>query len=225
MHTSPVEIDALRTALLQRARELGVLTESATPSDDEIDGLLDVLLAREARVPAPTSEECRRYYDANPSRFTAGEIVEASHILVAVTAGCDVEALRRQAETLLHPVRADASRFAETAARFSNCPSGAQGGNLGQLQRGETVPEFEKALFGTEDTGVLPRLVNTRHGFHIVHIERRLPGRRIAFEAALAKIADYLSERVRAKAIEQYIRMLATAYDAPPAAASRASAA
>src|SRR5690348_14896653 len=89
METSRAEIDALRTALLQRARELGLLAESVTPSDEEMDGLLDVLLAREARVPSPTAGECRRYYDANAARFTAGEIVEASHILIAVTPGCD----------------------------------------------------------------------------------------------------------------------------------------
>jgi len=210
MESSGAEIDALRTALLRRARELGLVTESAMPPDEDIDGLLDVLLAREARVPEPTTEECRRYYQANQERFTAGEIVEASHILIAVTAGCDVEALRGQAETLLHQVRAEPLRFAEIAARFSNCPSAAQGGNLGQIQRGETVPEFEDALFGTGDTGVLPRLVNTRHGFHIIEVARHVGGRRIDFETALPKIADYLGERVRAKATEQYVRMLAT---------------
>ena len=210
MHSSPAEVDALRDALLERARELGLLPDAVTPSDEEIDGLLDVLLSRDGHIPTPTTEECRRYYDANPSRFTAGEIVEASHILIAVTPGCDVEAVRRQAETLLHQIRADASRFAPIAERFSNCPSGTQGGNLGQIQRGETVREFEEALFGTEDTGVLPRLVNTRHGFHIVHIERRLPGRRVDFETALPRIGDYLTQRVRAKAAEQYVRMLAT---------------
>jgi peptidyl-prolyl cis-trans isomerase C len=210
MQTSPAEIDALRAALLQRARELGLLAESVTPSDEEMDGLLDVLLAREARVPSPTAEECRRYYEANTARFTAGEIVEASHILIAVTPGCDVEALRGQAETLLHQLRADASQFAEIAARLSNCPSGAQGGNLGQIQRGETVREFEDALFGADDTGVLPRLVNTRYGFHIIEVARRVAGQHIDFETALPNIADYLSERVRAKAAEQYVRMLAT---------------
>ena len=80
MHTSPSEIDALRTALLQRARELGVLAEGAMPSDEDMDGLLDALLAREAHVPEPTTEECRRYYEANAERFTAGEIVEV-HLL------------------------------------------------------------------------------------------------------------------------------------------------
>ena len=209
MHTSPSEIDALRTALLQRARELGVLAEGAMPSDEDMDGLLDALLAREAHVPEPTTEECRRYYEANAERFTAGEIVEASHILVAVTPGCDIEALRRQAEALLGQVRGEPSRFAEIAAQFSNCPSGEHGGNLGQIQRGETVPEFERAVFSGGETGVLARLVNTRHGFHIVHVARRIPGRQIDFEAVLPRIADYLRERVRVKAAEQYVRMVA----------------
>jgi peptidyl-prolyl cis-trans isomerase C len=91
---------------------------------------------------------------------------------------------------------------------MSNCPSGAHGGSLGQVQRGDTVPEFERALFNG-GTGVLPRLVNTRYGFHIVHITRRVPGTSVPFEAVHAGIAAMLSERVRATAAEQYVRVLA----------------
>ena len=208
MHSSPAEVDALRDALLERARELGLLPDAVTPSDEEIDGLLDVLLSRDGHIPTPTTEECRRYYDANPSRFTAGEIVEASHILIAVTKGGDIDALRRQAEVLLDKVRAQPERFAEIASGFSNCPSGAEGGSLGQIQRGETVPEFEQALFGAAATGVLPRLVNTRHGFHVVCVARRVPGCRVAYDAVRPAIVRHLRERARAHAAAAYVRHL-----------------
>jgi len=64
---------------------------------------------------------------------------------------------------------------------MSNCPSGQQGGNLGQIGRGDTVPEFKKALFRLGPTGLLRELVKTRYGFHIVAIDRRIPGKDTAF--------------------------------------------
>ncbi|MDI9682739.1 peptidylprolyl isomerase, partial [Burkholderia cenocepacia] len=67
-------------------------------------------------------------------------------------------------------------RIERIARASSNCPSAEMGGSLGQLLRGDTVPEFEAALFDTDGIGVLPTLVNTRFGFHIVRIERRVPG-------------------------------------------------
>ena len=75
------------------------------------------------------------------------------------------------------------------------------------------MPEFEAALFEGNAAGVLPRLVNTRHGFHIVLVNRRIEGRQVPFELAAERIADYLSERVRKKALQQYIRLAAAAAD------------
>ncbi|HSQ02455.1 MAG TPA: peptidylprolyl isomerase, partial [Burkholderiales bacterium] len=112
-------------------------------------------------------------------------------------------------EATLKQVRANPSLFASLAARFSNCPSGANGGNLGQLQRSDTVPEFAAAVFDGDTTGVLPHLVHTRYGFHIVRVARRVRGVVLDFEAAKPLVADELHARVKVKAAEQYIRRLA----------------
>lgn len=71
------------------------------------------------------------------------------------------------------------------------------------------VPEFDKALFGTPATGVLPRLVQSRYGFHIVLIERRLPGRLLDFKLVHPQIAELLASRVQAQALMHYVRVLA----------------
>jgi peptidyl-prolyl cis-trans isomerase C len=70
------------------------------------------------------------------------------------------------------------------------------------------VPEFERAIFGAA-TGILPRLVNTRYGFHIVHVNRYVSGHVIAFDTVKADIERELTQRVRTKAAEQYVRLLA----------------
>ena len=193
---------AVRALLLARATAIGV---AGADEASRIEALLD----REVAMPEPTEEECHRFYDNHPEHFTAGELVAVRHILFAVVPGVPVDALARTAEKALVEVRADPERFAEIAKQFSNCPSGQHGGNLGQLQRGETVPEFERAVFSAETTGILPRLVNTRYGFHIIALDERAPGKLVPFAAVKESIAARLVERVRAKALVQYVRLLA----------------
>lgn len=200
---------AVRALLLDRACELGIAGAEATASDAACDAAIDRVLEREAPVPEPTPEECRAYYENHKDEFRSGDLVEASHILLAVTPNAPVDAIRRQAESLLKQAIAAPDKFGELARQFSNCPSSAQDGHLGQLTRGETVPEFDAALFGGETTGVLPRLVNTRYGFHVVSVSRRVRGATVDFGTAKPRIADRLRERVRSKAAEQYVRVLA----------------
>lgn len=196
---------ALRELLCQRAWEIGLLETGA----DE-DAAIERLLEQEVKTPEqPTEAECRRFYDANLRSFQGGELVYARHILFAVTPGAPVEAIRAKAEQTLQELAREPGRFAQLAQEYSNCPSGAQDGNLGQLTRGETVPEFEAALFGDGASGVLPRLVTTRYGFHIVAIDHRVEGSRVPFEAVRDRIEAHLMGRVREKALAQYVQVLA----------------
>jgi peptidyl-prolyl cis-trans isomerase C len=206
---------AVRELMLQRAGELGML-EAGAPrarvdfaSRDDEDRVIAKLIDAEMRVPQPTEAECRRYFDEHAERFNPGELIEARHILFAVTPGTPVTALRARAERTLGEVATEPARFAEQARALSNCPSGAQGGNLGQFGRGEMVSEFDRAIFGKKDVGVLPQLVTTRYGFHIVEVVRRIPGKPLPFTLVQARIAEYLSHRAEERALAQYVRVLA----------------
>ena len=88
--------------------------------------------------------------------------MEVNHILFQVTPNVDLDALRQRAQSVLDELTLDPSAFAAAAKKYSNCPSAEVGGNLGQLSRGETVPEFEKAIFAAAAHSLLPRLVETR---------------------------------------------------------------
>ena len=196
---------AVRELLLQRAGALGLL-EGGAPrervafaSRQAEDEVIGQLLDREVVTPQATPEECRRHYDAHPDRYTSGDLVEARHLLFAVTPGTPVGPLRAKAEETLGELRVHPERFAERAQSLSNCPSAAQGGSLGQFGRGQMVPEFDQALFGTDALGVLPRLVATRHGFHVVLVDHRVPGRLLPFEAVQGAIAAALEARVLAR--------------------------
>ena len=102
------------------------------------------------------------------------------HVLFAVTPGVDLDALRKRAEACLIDLRArirgEADRFAQAAAQLSNCPSGRDGGHLGWLTAAECAPEFAREVFGHTEVGVLPRLVRSRFGLHVVEVLAREAG-------------------------------------------------
>jgi peptidyl-prolyl cis-trans isomerase C len=195
-------LDEVRALLLRRASELGL---EPGPEDEVLERLLDL----EVKTPEPTGEECRRYYDRNTARFSSGDLVEASHILFAITPRVPPGALRAKAAEVHAVATKDPSRFADLASQYSNCPSAAQGGSLGQIGRGDTVPEFEAALFADLRLGVLPDLVTTRHGFHVVHVARRIAGRTVPFEEVHAGIEAFLRERSSERALALYLQILA----------------
>src|SRR5262249_15861879 len=116
---------------------------------------------------------------------------------------------RARAEKTLNELLREPERFATAAAELSNCPSGQQGGNLGQIGRGDTVPEFERVLFRLGPAGLQPEVVRTRFGFHLVAVDQRIPGLSLPFEAMRDGIAKRLRPMVEEKALRQYVSVLA----------------
>ncbi|MPW22002.1 peptidylprolyl isomerase [Paraburkholderia sp. CNPSo 3157] len=178
---------------------------------------IDALLERVLHVPEPADDACRRYYDAHPARYAVGERVHARHVLFAVTQGVDVNALRQRAEACLLDVRcSDADkddRIARAAAELSNCPSGAAGGDLGWLAADECAPEFAAQLFGQTEIGVLPRLVHSRFGLHVVEVLARKPGALQDFETVRAAVAQTLRQLAFSTAVRQYVSLEAAHAD------------
>ncbi|HET9817740.1 MAG TPA: peptidylprolyl isomerase [Rhodanobacteraceae bacterium] len=201
------ELAAVHELLRQRARELGFATDDTSEADTEC--AIERTLAEEVLVPEPTDEECRRWYQANAKRFRSGDLACARHILFQVTPGSPVPAIRGLAEAMLHEIQANPALFAERARKHSNCPSGEHGGNLGQLQRGETLPEFDKAIFDDTNIGVLPKLVTTRHGFHIISVDQRIEGKQVPYDLVREEVAAELRKRSETRALSQYVRVLA----------------
>ena len=208
---------AVRELLLQRARHLGLEPEPITDADgrretDE-EALIRALLAREVTVPEPDEETCRRYYQRNQARFRSPDIYEASHILFAAVASDrdSYAQARADAEAVLATLQECPESFAALARAYSRCPSAAQGGNLGQLTRGQTTPEFERSLMALKLGELCAEPVATRYGFHIIRLERKHEGRVLPYEAVAGRIADYLRESVRRRADAQYIARLISA--------------
>lgn len=199
---------AARELLRQRAAELGLLDPMAE-DDATIGAAIEALLEKEVTAPIATEAECRRYYEQNPAEFDSGDLVYARHILFQVTAHVNVPEIRNRAEETLNTLLREPDRFEALARELSNCPSGQHGGNLGQIARGDVVPEFEKALFHFGPPGIQQALVKTRFGFHIVAVDKRVLGNKLPFELVQEQIAEHLRSRVEERALRQYVSVLA----------------
>lgn len=191
----------LRTVLLQEADRLSI-----AGGDD--DTRIEALFAREVHVPDADEATCETVYRNQPQRFTNGELVEARHILLQVTPTVPLELLRETGEAVLAELRANPDRFAELAKEYSNCASGAVGGNLGQLTRGQTVKEFEELVFRLAEGELADRLLETRFGLHIVQVMRRIEGKLLPFEAVKSQIAERLARQAWQRAVHQYLQIL-----------------
>ena len=201
-------VATVRELLRQRATAVGMLA-SDTKDDGLIGAAIERLLADEVRVPSPTEAECRRFYKNHLKEFQSGDLVYARHILFQVTPSVSIPEIRARAERTLSELLKEPDRFAALADELSNCPSARQGGSLGQIGRGDTVPEFERALFRLDAIGILPELVKTRHGFHIVAVDQSIPGKTLPFEAVQDRIAERLKTGVEERALRQYVSILA----------------
>jgi peptidyl-prolyl cis-trans isomerase C len=201
------QMAAVHELLRQRAVMLGWLDDRAEPA--AIGEAIERVLTEEVRVPDADETACQRYYAQHMQRYQTGELVAARHILFQITPGAPLAAVRAMAEAMLAELHTQPALFAERARSHSNCPSGELGGQLGQLQRGAMVPEFEQMLFGTTVTGLLPQLVKTRFGFHIVAVDQRVPGEILPFEHVRERVAEDLRREAEARALSQYVRVLA----------------
>ena len=98
--------------------------------------------------------------------------IQASHILLMYDGSLRSTATRSQdeAKQKISTIKSeidDGTEFADAARQHSDCPSSAQGGDLGSFGRGMMVPEFENVAFEL-DVGTTSDVVETDFGYHLI---------------------------------------------------------
>jgi peptidyl-prolyl cis-trans isomerase C len=180
--------------------------------DPEDEDSFDALLAAEVTVPEIDDAAARRWHAAHPDRFGAPDLWEASHILIAADPE-DEEAratARSEAEAILAQLRDDPAQLPALARLHSDCPSREEGGHLGQVARGTTVPEFEAALATLEPGQLGPSVVASRYGMHVVQLHAHAPASHPPFEAIAARVSADLRAQSWHEGVRQYIAILAS---------------
>jgi len=206
--------------LRQQAVTLGLLPRHDGASAPELTAhdrqVIQGMVDQAVGLPQPDEEACRRHFEANKHLFVQGQALHVRHILFAVTPEVNVHALLVQAERALVELSrpgARAERFVQLAAELSGCGTGAQGGDLGWVGPDDCDPELAHELFHHKHSrwgmGVHPRLIHTRHGFHILEVLGRRKGKPLDYADVRECIAAEVARCQRATALQRYMAGLA----------------
>lgn len=183
-------------------------------------------LANSAGKIEVSDKECEKFYKENPDKFQNPEMVRASHILISANAWqiqqdltldgkrkmeeaelkAQVEAKmadkKAQAEKLAKELKADKTKFAEYAQKYSDDPGTAkQGGDLGFFPKEAMVPEFTKVAFESKPDTVSD-VVKTQFGYHIIYVQDRRAAGVTPYDKAQNGIRDYLTTEKQIKALD-----------------------
>ena len=139
-----------------------------------------------------TDDEIKEYYEANKSKYSKGASVHAKHILVDNEEKCT---------ELLNAITSGEKVFEDVAKESSTCPSGANGGDLGEFGRGQMVKEFEDAAFAAE-VGHVVGPVKTQFGYHLIKVEDK----KEAGESSLEEVKDQIRAELSQKKQEEAYR-------------------
>lgn len=154
-----------------------------------------VLFRKIAPDSAPVPEDSiKAYYDSHAAEFTVPARARTRHILITFRSGEGAgarEAARKKALDILKRVRAG-EEFEALAKQFSEDRGSApQGGDLGEITRGEVVKEFGDAAFALSP-GQVSNLVESQFGFHIIKLDAMTPQVRRTFDDSRSEIRGVL---------------------------------
>lgn len=161
-----------------------------------------------ADVATPAEAEVKKYFDEHPEEFEQKASVDAAHILIS-TQGIEDPAQLAAKEKIAKELREEivskkGENFAEMAGLHSDCPSKAQGGDLGEFEKGQMVPEFEKAAFAQE-VGVIGECVKTDFGYHIIKVNGKKDAKTLAFAEVKEDLTKTLLDQAKSEKMSTYI--------------------
>jgi len=149
-----------------------------------------------------THDELQSYYNQHRDQYRMAEQAKVSHILIKTPLpGPDgkvdekgVAEAQRRAEDLLKQLKAGA-KFEDLARKYSeDTGSAKEGGSLGWIGKGRTVPEFEKAAFSLPK-GQISDLVKSSYGFHIIRVDDRQDAHMKTLEEVKDQIEPILKQQ------------------------------
>jgi peptidyl-prolyl cis-trans isomerase C len=162
------------------------------------------------KITKPTDEQEKTYYNENIQMFQEPESIHSKHILVTPSKSGDPNkakaVAKAKAEGILKKLKAGAD-FNDLAKKDSNCPSAANGGDLGTQPKGSYVPEFEKAAYALKP-GQLSDVVETQFGYHIIKLIAHNDANTVTLEKARDKIAQALTDKQKEEIVVAYIQQI-----------------
>lgn len=150
-----------------------------------------------------TDADAETFYNEHEEEFKTPEMVSAKHILV------DSE---EKAKEIKEKISNGEISFEEAAGQFSTCPSGQQGGDLGEFGRGMMVPEFEDAAFELE-LEKISEPVKTQFGYHLIKVDTKNEAKAASFDEVKNKIVQQLIQKNQEKKYMDVMKELENKYE------------
>ena len=185
------------------------------PEAPEFRGFISSLVAQRKLAETLVTTDTVRQELTTQMQAQANQLVEqvhAAHILIRTEQGADqttVAAAEKKAQDVIDQINQGAN-FEELAKQLSEDPgSGANGGDLGWLQRGQTVEQFDKAVFDDLKPGEMTKTpVKTDFGYHIIKVIAREQRPSISAEEAQAQLEQGIDQELqtrRSQALQQLL--------------------
>jgi len=207
----------LRALILQAARRDGLTADPQEVGADKFETDEEALIRAymEAAIDPDeiTEADCSAYYSDPEHAVYAPNLYMPAHILIAARPedkAARAEA-KAKAEAIFEAVKAQPENIGRIAKTASDCPSKDDGGMLGQIGEGDTVPEFEAALKDIPAGALYPEPLETRYGFHIIYMHERADGAVLPFKAALPNLRLALEKRAWVVASRKFAEELLAA--------------
>jgi peptidyl-prolyl cis-trans isomerase C len=156
-----------------------------------------------------SEDEIQSFYQEHQAELKKPEKVEASHILVKSSPSDPDDkkaAARRKIEEAERRAKSGED-FAELAREYSDDGTAVNGGKLGNIQRGQTVPSFEDAAFRMK-AGEVSEVVESPFGYHVIKVTGHTESSTATLDEAHDTIAQYLKQKKAQDAIEEMVQSL-----------------
>lgn len=191
-----------RELILQKAEKAGMGKDEAVISKlEEIKKTLviEALLKKEIEGKAAFGEkEAEEYYASHKDEFKEGEKVKIAHIMVKT---------EKEANDILKRLEKKES-FEKLAKKYSLAATASKGGELGYLERGTVVPEFEEAAFKLKNVGDLSPVVAAGSGYHIIKLLERKDAEAQPFEKVKDKVITMQTKKKQKELFEAFVSSL-----------------
>jgi len=191
--------DVGREEAFEQALQQAGITESELRDQIRENLPIQKVQERVAGDAEPSQEEVQTFYDENKDlQFTTPEQRCARHILFNKDQKQKAEEVKGQLQ--------DGADFAKLAKEYSQDPQSAQnGGDIGCLGEGETVENFEKAVFGAEE-GEIVGPVETEFGYHLIEVTQINAKQTQSLEEVEPQIREQLSSDLQAQKFSTWIQ-------------------
>ncbi len=200
----------IRELLCQEAANNNIAVDANDP-----DGAIDELLEGALKITVHDENELAEYYEQNKQRFVTSPLLQVSHILYLAPPEDDAgyAEAKLKAEIALKRIQKSPELFESIAKSESACSTSGEGGRLGQISKGQTMPMFEAALMDMGEGDLSAAPVATEVGYHIIKVHKRAEGKQLPYDAVAEKIAEYLEAESWNNAFNKYIKFLADKAD------------